>query len=725
MKREDISKTISAESSEYTGMKRRDFFKLLGAGIFVVFQTWDPFELLALPAEQRRSLPTDFNAFLWIAEDGSVSCYTGKIEMGQGIVTSLAQMMADELDVEIEKVKMVMGDTELCPWDMGTFGSMTTRFFGPPMRAAAAEARTILLQLGAEHLGVPISQLEVKNGMITDKINNKNTISYAALTKGKKIEKHLDTKPVVKDYTQFKIVGKSVNRTDALLKVTGQAKYSGDMLFPDTLFARILRPPSHGAKFVSADVSAAEKMEGITVVKEGDFIAVLHKNRDKADEAIVKVKAEYTFDEMKVDDKTIFDHLLKTASKGRVLKTTGDLATGRKLSETLVESVFYNSYVAHAPIEPHTAAATMENGKMTVWASTQRPYAVQETISKELGISMENVRVNTPFVGGGFGGKSAGLQASEAARLTKTTGKPVMVAWTREEEFFYDTFRPAAVVKINSGIDKTGKINLWDYHTYFAGDRGSETIYDVSHSATTTYGSAPTEGNNPSVSLKSHPFGTGPWRAPGNNTNSFARESQISILASKSGIDPLEFRLKNLKDERMIGVLKAVAGLFGYTPGKTPGGRGIGIACGTDTGAYVAHMAEVKVDKKTGHVQVVRVACAQDMGLCINPEGATIQMEGCITMGLGYCLTEEIKFQGGKIANHSFDTYELPRFSWVPKISTLILDKKDQAPQGGGEPAIIVMGGLIANAIFDATGARLYQLPMTPERILDAIKKRG
>ncbi len=718
MKKEETNKTITSDAADHRGMNRRDFFRLLGAGIFIVFETWDPYELLALPQTQRRSLPKDFNAFLWIGEDGTVSCYTGKIEMGQGIITSLAQQMAEEMDVEIDKVKMVMGDTDFCPWDMGTFGSMTTRFFAPPMRAAAAEARAILVQLGADQLGVPVSQLEVKNGIITDKMNSKNAVSYAALTKGKKIEKHLDYKAVAKDYSQFKIVGKPLLHQDGRLKVTGQAKYAGDMMFPDTLYARVLRPPSHGAKLSTADVSAAEKLDGITVVRDGDFIAVLHKDRDKADEAIVKVKAEYTFDEMKVDDKNIFEHLLKTGTDGRVIKSQGDLAEGRKLSETLVESEFLNSYVAHAPMEPHTAAARMVDGKITVWSSTQRPFPTQETIARELGLPLENIRVLTPFVGGGFGGKSAGLQASEAAKLAKMTGKPIMVAWTREEEFFYDTFRPAAVVKITSGIDQSGKINLWDYHTYYAGDRGAEAIYDVPNFHTTSYGNGPT-------GPKGHPFGTGAWRAPGNNTNSFARESQIDIMAAKAGIDPLEFRLKNLKDERMIGVLKAVAELFGYTPKKSPGGRGIGIACGTDVGSYVAHMAEVKVDKKTGHVQVLRVACAQDMGLAINPEGATIQMEGCITMGLGYCLTEEIQFEGGVIKNHSFDTYDIPRFSWLPKITTLILDKKDQAPQGGGEPAIIVMGGLIANAIFDATGVRLYQLPMTPARILEGIKKKG
>jgi nicotinate dehydrogenase subunit B len=195
------------------------------------------------------------------------------------------------------------------------------------------------------------------------------------------------------------------------------------------------------------------------------------------------------------------------------------------------------------------------------------------------------------------------------------------------------------------------------------------------------------------------------------------------VTIPKAGIDPLDFRLKNLKDEKMIGVLKAVADMFSYSPAKNPSGRGYGIACGTDVGTSVAHMAEVKVDKNTGHVQVIRVACAQDMGLCVNPQGAKIQMESCITMGLGYALSEEIQFQGGNIKNQNFDTYELPRFSWVPKINTMIMDKKDQLPQGGGEPAIICMGALIANAVFDATGARLYQLPMTPGRILAAFKK--
>jgi len=700
------------KSQERSGLKRRDFFKLLGGGIFIFFQPWDPFELFDLQTQQRRSLPTEFNAFLQIAEDGSVNCYTGKIEMGQGAITSLAQIMADEIEVPFERVKMVMGDTDLCPWDGGTNGSNTIRTFSPRMRVAAAEAKTVLMQLGSDYLHVPVSQLEVKDGIISDIKNNKSKVSYGELAKGKRIEKHLDGKPELKDYTKFKYVGKPYLHQDSRIKVTGEAKFSADIQLPGLLHARILRPPSHGAKLLTADVSEAEKIKGILVVRDGDFIAVLSDDRDMVDQAIVKVKAEYTFDEIKVDDKTIFDRIVKANSTANVLRSTGDIETGRKISDTLTESEFHNSYVAHAPMEPHAATAMIEGDKITVWVSTQTPYRAQETIAREMNVPLEKVRIITPFVGGGFGGKSAHQQSVEAVKLAKIIGKPVVVAWTRQEEFFYDTFRPAAVVKITSGMDKSERITLWDYNTYYAGARGSETIYDVPHSKTTNYSGG-------SV----HPFGTGAWRAPGNNTNTFARESQINIMASKAGIDPLDYRLKNLKDEKMIAVLKAAADKFGYTPARNPSGRGYGIACGTDVGTMVANIAEVKVDKNTGHVQVIRVVCAQDMGLSVNPQGTTIQMEGCITMGIGYALTEEIQFQGGDIKNHSFDTYEIPRFSWVPKIDTVIMDRKDQAPQGGGEPAIICMGAVIANAVFDATGARLYQLPMTPERILAAMKK--
>jgi nicotinate dehydrogenase subunit B len=691
-------------------LSRRKFLKMRGGGIVILFTVRDPFFLEA-QRQRGQQLPEDFNAFLRIGEDGRVSCLTGKIEMGQGVVTSLAQMLADELEVPLDSVDMVMGDTDLCPWDMGTWGSMTTRFFGPPLRAAAAEARTVLLELAAEHFQSDPSQLHAESGSIYLKSQKQKKVSYAQLAKGKKIARHLEGKAPQEKPEDFTVVGKPVLRLDSVEKVTGRAKYAGDLREPGMLYARILRPPAHGSKLLSVDSSGAEKIRGIQVIKDGDMVAVLGEDPELAEKAVATLEARWEKPEAKVDDKTIFDHLLKVAPEGEVVSEGGSLAEGEKISKTVVENTFLDGYVAHASIETHTALAKVEGNRAIIWASTQNPFGVKDDVASLLGFPAENVRVITPWVGGGFGGKASNRQTGEAARLAKLTGKPVQVAWTRAEEFFYDTFRPAAVVKVKAGIDGSGRMTLWDYGVYFAGERGAQHYYDIPHHRTESFGSG--WRGVPG----SHPFGTGAWRAPANNTNTFARESQVDALAAAAGMDPLEFRLKNLKDERMIRVLREVAGKFGWAPAKAPSGRGCGIATGIDAGTYVAHMAEVEVDKKTLEVRVKRIACAQDMGLSINPEGSKIQMEGCIMMGLGYALREDIRFRGGEILDLNFDSYEIPRFSWLPEIETVIIEDRNAAPQGGGEPAIVAMGAVLANAIFDAVGARVCQLPMTPQRI--------
>ena len=694
-----------------SGLSRRSFLKRIGGGLIIAVSISDFSVLEAAVAEL---MPADMNAYLRVGEDGMVTCFTGKIEMGQGVTTSLAQMMAEELDVTVETVKMVMGDTDLCPYDRGTWGSLTTRFFGPPLRAAAAEARAVLLTMAATSLNKPVDKLTVEDGVVYVKNDKKVSVSYADLTKGNKIVKSLKTKPKLKTPEEFKIIGKSYLHQDSELKVTGAAKYAGDIRLPGMLYARILRPPAHQAKMTSVDTSRVAEITGLEVVEEDDLVAVLHKSPDVVDRTIHQIKATYDIPESSLDDKTIFQYLIDKAPAPETVASGGNIKDGRIDSAQVIESTFYDGYVAHAPIETHTATAVMENGKMKIWASTQNPFGVKSQVARALSLPEENVRVMQTFVGGGFGGKSSNGQALEAARLAKITGRPVQVAWTRKEEFFYDTFRPAAVVKINSGVTETGKISFWDYGVYFAGERGSAQFYDIPNHQTLAFNSS---WRAPGV----HPFATGAWRAPGNNTNSFARESQIDIMAAKAGIDPLDFRLNNLKDKRMIRVLKAAADKFDWKSRKKAEGRGYGIACGADAGAYVAEMVEIEVDAITGAVKVLRVLCAQDMGLVINPQGATIQVEGCIVMGLGYALTEDIQFKGGDIHNKGFNDYHIPRFSWTPKIETVLLDVPNEPAQGGGEPAIVTVGGLIANAIYDACGARLYQMPMTPERILTAM----
>lgn len=714
MKKEN--KTVQKNADEVKStiqFDRRDFLKHLGGGIIILFSAAEfPFlHGMAIPSEQRPQ--PDWNAYLLVGEDGRVSCFTGKIEMGQGVITSLAMELADELDVSLNNVDMVMGDTDLCPWDAGTWGSLTTRAFGPLLRAAGAEARAILLEMASISLKLPVDRLAVKDGVVYDMKKPSKKVTYAELTRGEKIVKTLSEKPPVKKPSEFNVMGKPVYKHDSLEKVTGKAKYSGDIQLPGMLYAKVLRPPAHGAKMKSLDTSRAERIEGVVMIKEDDLIAVLHENPDIADDALSQIRAEFESVPAEPNNETIFEHLVNSATDSDIVSQGGDVEEGRKISDLIVEKEYLDGYVAHAPIETHTATATMEGERIVIWASTQSPFGIRREVAETLNVPEQNVQVKQIFIGGGFGGKSPGRQVVEAARLTKLTGKPVQVAWTRREEFFYDTYRPAAVVKITSGMTNSGKVTLWDYKVYFAGARGSQHFFDVANHKTESLDSG---------SVEAHPFATGPWRAPGNNTNTFARESHIDIMAFKAGIDPLEFRLSNIKDERMVRVLKTVADKFGWTPSKAQSGRGYGLACGSDADTYVAHMAEVKVDKNTGHVQVIRVVCAQEMGLVVNPQGATLQVEGCITMGLGYALAEDISFEGGRIMTRNFDTYEIPKFSWTPEIEVVLVDAHDSPPHGGGEPPIICMGGVIANAIFDAVGARLYQLPMTPERILQAMK---
>ena len=697
---------------------RRDFIKLTATGLLMLFSTraFTPEELEA--QGRGGQYATDFNAYLHIGADGKVNCLVGKVELGQGPETSFAQVLAEELDVPVASVSVVMGDTDLCPFDGGTYGSMSMRSYAwNQVRMAGAEARAVLLQLASERLQVPVERLRVKAGAVADSADAKKTVTYAQLTEGKRIERHLEGKATPKPVKSYSVVGTSLPRRDALAKVTGKAKYAGDIVPPGALHARILRPPAHGAKMTQVDTSAAEKIPGVQVVRDGDLIAVLHEHRDEADRAVGLIKAEFSRNDPPVDDKTIFDYLVKNAPAPRAGAQGGNLAEGEKLVSEIIEHRYEDNYDAHAPIETHSAVAALENGKLTVWAGTQTPYPLKNQVMSALRLNADQVRVITPYVGGGFGGKSGSGQGVEAARLAYLTKKPVRVVWSREEEFFYDTFRPAAVVTIRSGITPAKTIGLWDYTVYWTGTRGTEMFYNIPNYRTSSVGGGFGGGASP------HPFGTGAWRAPGNPTNSFARESHIDIMAAKAGMDPVEFRRKNMVDPRMIRVLEAAAKKFGWTPKPAPSGRGVGVACSLDAGSDNCTMVEIALDKATGHVQVKRVVCVQEMGVVVNPDGALQQMEGCLTMGLGYALSEEVHFTGGAILDRNFDSYQIPLFSWLPRIEAEILPNPDLAPQGGGEPAICGVGASIANAIFDATGARLFRMSMTPERVKAALAK--
>jgi nicotinate dehydrogenase subunit B len=690
-------------------LQRREFLKLLGPGIYFLFSI-DGLLLSQQPRNTAGSYPEDFNAYLRIAEDGLVTCYSGKVELGQGIITSLAQMLAEELEVPFNSVSMVLGDTKLCPWDGGTNGSRSIKYFGPALRAAGAEAREVLIQMAAEYLKLPPERLIVKDGIVSDKSDPKNKVAYGVLAQGKIIERHLQKKPPLKSPADFKVCGKSLPRSDFQEKITGKAQFAGDIRLPKMMYGKVLRPPAHGAKLKSVDLSAAKMNKDAIVLQEEDFVAVVHTLPDIAEKTLSLIKADYELPEATADDRNIFERIVHTTARDNIIEQKGDLVLGRKLAVQQFEESYFTPYIAHAATETHSAIADVRENSATVWVGTQRPFGADSEIARAIGMTADKVRVITPYVGGGFGGKSQVGQAVQAARLSKLTGVPIQVVWTREEEFFYDTFQPAAVVKIQSGLDASNRIAFWDYQVFFAGERSSQNIYNVPNLRTTSRGTG-FGGGGP------HPFATGAWRGPGSNTNVFSRESHIDTMAAKIGMDPLEFRLQNLTDERMIRVVRAAAEKFGWTASKSSGGRGRGMVCLDYLGTYVAAMAQIQVDKNSGRIRVERIVHAQDMGPVINPEGARMQIEGAITMGLGYCLTEEIHFSGGVIKDLDFRSYEIPRFSWVPEIEAVLVENLEIAPSGCGEPPIVGMGAMLANALFDATGIRIRQLPLTPQKI--------
>ena len=699
------------------GIDRRDFFRRAGGGVVMLLAP----QLTTWAQDAPRLYPEDFNAYLVIGRDGRVTVYSGKIEMGQGVITSQAQMLAEELGVDLASIDMVLGDTARCPWDMGTFGSLTTRMFGPALRAAGAQARATLTELAAERLGVPARRLVARGGVVFVADDPARRVSYGELSRGARIAKVIDAKAALHAASEFSVMGTSPPRFDAVEKVTGAARYAADIRLPQMLYARVLRPPVHGARLAALDTAAAEAIAGVRVVKDGELVAVLHEDPEVASAAWRQVHARWEAPQAPAPDtETIFDHLVATPAARRTTLERGDPARARRSAARVFESTFRKGYVAHAPIETHAALAEVRADQATVWASTQTPFPTRDLVARALQMPAEKVRVITPYVGGGFGGKSASGQAVEAARLARAAGRPVQVMRTRQEEFFLDTFDPAAVVRIAATLDDRGRIASWDAVVHAAGERGSALLYDVPDARIELVGRT---GYGESAGGDAvHPFATGPWRAPGANMNVFAIESQIDVLAAAAKADPVEFRMHHLVDPRMRKTLQAAADAFGWKPAPVPSRRGLGVACSLDAGTCVATIAQVEVDRASGRIAVRRIVCAQEMGIVVNPTGAKLQMEGGLTMGLGYALSEELRFRGGDILDRNFDTYRIPRFAVVPRVETVLVRNDELAPQGGGEPSITTAGASVANAVADALGVRLFRLPMTPARVLEAIR---
>ena len=697
-----------APSLHWFDVDRRRFLRVLGGGLLVCLAAPDR---AALSQESGRArdaheLPKDLAAWLHIDKNGRVTVFTGKVEMGQNIRTSLSQQVAEELHVSVDAIRMVMGDTDLCPWDAGTFGSRTTPTMGPQLRAVAATAREALIDLAAERWKVSRDGLTAGNGKITNAATGKS-ISYAELTRGENLVRTLPAdvaSAAVSPASKWTIAGSVAPKVDGRDFVTGAHKYPSDMTRPGMLHGKILRPVAFEATLVSLDSTKAEAMPGVKVVRDGDFVGVVAPDLFTAEQAVAALASGAKWKETpgQPSNQTIFEYLKKNADAGpdrSEPKVTGSVEQGMASADVKLSQTYTVEYIAHAPLEPRAAVAEWSGGKLTVWTGSQRPFAVREELATAFRIPNENVRVLIPDTGSAYGGKHTGDAAVEAARLSKAAGKPVKVVWTREEEFTWAYLRPAGVIEVRGGARKDGTLVAWEFHNYNSGPAGIATPYDVANQKIQFH------------PVKS-PLRQGSYRALASTANHFARESHMDELAHELGMDPLAFRLKNLSDPRLKAVFEAAADKFGWSKRKPTPGRGFGIAGGTEKGGYIALCAEVEVEKPSGVVHIRRVAAAFECGAVVNPNGLRNQVEGAIIQGIGGALFEAIRFENGRITNPHFSQYRLPRVSDVPAIELVILDRRDLPSAGAGEAPIVGLAPAVAGAMFEATGARVRGLPL-------------
>lgn len=681
---------------------RRDFFRFLGAGIFVVCAA----AKACAGQESGRSahnsednLPQEIDAWLHIGEKGEITVFTGKVEVGQNIRTSLSQAVAEELFVPVESIRLVMGDTQLVPFDMGTFGSRTTPVMNLQLRRVSAAARDALIGLAAKQWNTDTAQLTAANGKILDR-KTKRSANYCDLVKGQQITQMLPAEDPLIPATQWKIAGQSVSKVDGRDFVTGKHRYPSDYKLADMLYGKVVRPPAFGATLLSADTHAAEQMPGVTVVRDGNFLAVAAPTTGEAEKAAAAVKAEWKSDPQP-SSKELFDYLKKNQTPGEEPESvyeSGDVQKVFASSGHKLNSTFQISYIAHAPLEPRAGVAQWNGNQLTVWTGTQRPFGVRSELATAFQLPEEKVRVLMPDTGSGYGGKHTGDAALEAARLARAAKRPVKLVWTREEEFTWAYFRPAGVIDASSACDADGRITAWEFHNYNSGTAGIRTYYDVANQR-----------------IQFHPVNSplrqGSYRALAATANHFAREVHMDEIAASLKMDPLEFRLKNLKDERLRAVFEQGGKQFGWDKPRAAH-HGFGMGGGFEKLGYIATFAEVSLKPDTRELKLERVLTAFDCGAVVNPDGVRNQLIGANIMGIGGALFEAIEFQDGRIVNNVFSKYRVPRFRDVPPMDALLIDRRDQRSVGAGEAPILGIAPAIANAIFAVTGIPLHSLPM-------------
>jgi nicotinate dehydrogenase subunit B len=665
-------------------IERRAFMQLfaaMGGGLLVV---------ASLPRAaaqesgrgQNRSAPRDVESWLHIDEKGHVTGYTGKTEIGQNIRTSLAQAIADELRVSITSISMVMADTDLVPYDAGTFGSQSTPRMAPQLARAAAAAREMLIDRAAVLWQTDRATLSAKDGQIA---GGGRTATYGDLTKGQQLAGAITADTAVASPAQWSVRGTETRKVNGRDIVTGAHVYSPDVVRPGIRYGRVLRPEGYAGTLVSADDSRARAMSGVTIVRDGEFLGIVASSERLAQRAASAIRTEWRAPAGHPSSATIYEHLKKTGQSGGGRNTptvTGDPGQALASAARTFEASYRIPYIAHVPLEPRAAVAEWTEGKLTVWCGTQRPFGVRSQLAETFRVPEDRVRVIVPDTGSAYGGKHSGEHAIEAARLAKAANAPVKVVWTRAEEFSFGYARPAGVIDVKAGVDGQGRIISWEFDNWNSGGSGIRTPYEVANQRIQFHAS-------------NSPINQGSYRGLAATANHYAREMHMDVIARALGVDALEFRLKHLKDERMRAVLTAAARKIGW-PKPAKDGRALGIACGTEKGSFVATAAEVS--KAPDGFTVDRLVVVFECGAIVNPDGLRNQVEGAVVQGLGGALFEALEFENARLTNGSMAQYRVPRFKDVPAIDVVLLDRRDLPSAGAGETPIVCVAPAIGSA---------------------------
>jgi len=709
--------------------------------------------------------PTVLDSWLAISKDGTVTVFTGKVELGTGVVTALAQIVAEELDVAFNKVYMDSGDTDKAVDQGVTAAARTVERGGVQLRQASAAARQELLKLASARLDSPVDKLTVTDGVVSVIGNPAKKIAYGDLLGGKRFNIKIVAAGVgwdmkvapevpAKNPKDYKVVGKSIPRVDLPEKFTGEFVYSQDASVPGMLHGRVVRPATSLSAPANIDESSIKNIPGVVkVVREGTFVGVVAETEWAAIQAARALKVTWTEPTLKMmsGPAEVFDYLKNTKSfKDIPVTNRGNLDTAFSQAQKKYEATYYWPFQLHGMMGPPCALADVRGDKATIWTGTQGPFRTRDSIAKMLNIPPKNVHLLYREGSGSYGRLESDDAAEDAALMSRAVGKPVRVQWMREDEHAWDPKGPAQVTTVRAGVDAQGKVIAWDFN-----DRSQPWSESENNPllASTQIGMKPTgpgflngaggggqiytfenqkvvASNIPWVQQGQWPLRTSNLRAPGDLARVFASESTIDEIAADQHVDPVQFRLRYLTtDKRVSDILVATAKQAGWTDhvapappstGNKAAGRGVAVANRANT--MTAAVAEIEVDKSTGDVTVKKITLGHDCGLIVNPDGLKNQIEGNILQAVSRALLEEVQFDSAGQKNLDWDSYPVIRFNQVPDVEIVLTNRPEMQPLGGGEPSIVPVTAAIANAIFDATGARLRQVPFTPQRVLSAIK---